>query len=292
MFEGIFKAGPGRKNLNWKEMYLKPSTTGADRATVKPAGSTKPTSHYHAVSVNTPPGVDRSPHHANQSKVNHYEISASHPHTLTSHHDRLGVEHLGRHDTIGDAMDAAAKHHDSMQPGFKPKKTPKPLVRHNPFLPGADAASKYGRKLAMTMTRKSLTNNNEEGENMFEDIFKSETCPHCGEDLYKAKKPKKRHTAQALGNELNPHKGSAAGVQTTPARAPTGPVVDRRASAKRGIVKSEEALFPISGGIRLAVYDNGEGDRALAADIESSTTGGAHGLFIPSARNLEMERKG
>ena len=139
---------------------------------------------------------------------------------------------------------------------------------------------------------KSLTNNNEEGENMFEEIFKSETCPHCGEDLYKAKKPKKRHTAQALGNELNPHKGSAAGVQTTPARAPTGPVVDRRASAKRGIVKSEEALFPISGGIRLAVYDNGEGDRALAADIESSTTGGAHGLFIPSARNLEMERKG
>lgn len=131
-----------------------------------------------------------------------------------------------------------------------------------------------------------------EKENMFEEIFKSETCPHCGEDLYKAKKPKKKHTAQALGNELNPHKGSATGVQATPARASTGPIVDRRASAKRGIVKGEKACFPISGGVRLAVYDNGEGDRALASDIEASVTGRAHGLFTPSARNLEMERKG
>ena len=127
---------------------------------------------------------------------------------------------------------------------------------------------------------------------MFEDIFKSETCPHCGEDLYKAKKPKKKNSALTLGNKLNPHKGSDAGTQATPARAASGPVVDRKASAKQGIVKSEEASFPISSGIRLAVYDTGEGDRELAADIEASRTGGAHGLFIPSARNLEMERKG
>ena len=139
----------------------------------------------------------------------------------------------------------------------------------------------------------------------FEDIFKSETCEHCGNEIQKGDKKRKKGVAKDIGNEMDPHRHKPAG--SGPVIAPragvhkTGSVQRNAVQPKNPTVtnKSEQpdlskALFPLNSNPQLVQYVGPENDQSLAKSIEIAAQPGSgteSGLYASSRRNLAMEQE-